>query len=44
MTTTAIVFMILAMVIVWGGLLASVAFLIHRPELKTWPAGDPTED
>ncbi|MDR1387870.1 MAG: methionine/alanine import family NSS transporter small subunit [Propionibacteriaceae bacterium] len=44
MTDTAIVFMILAMVIIWGGLLASVAFLIRRPELKVWPEDAPPED
>ena len=31
MTTTAIVFMIIAMLVVWGGLALSLRFLIRHP-------------
>lgn len=48
MTGEAILFMILSMVIVWGTLLAAVIFLARKPEVDTWPPGDPdyadTED
>lgn len=48
MTAEAISFMILAMVIVWGTLIAAIIFLARRPEITTWPPGDPdaedTED
>ncbi|GAA1797079.1 methionine/alanine import family NSS transporter small subunit [Agromyces neolithicus] len=39
MTATAIIFLVLAIVLVWGGLIASVLFLRNRPELEQYPAG-----
>ncbi|GAA1757956.1 methionine/alanine import family NSS transporter small subunit [Agromyces humatus] len=39
MTPIAIVFLVLAIVLVWGGLIASVLFLRSRPELEQYPAG-----
>jgi hypothetical protein len=44
MNTTSIFFMILAMVIIWGGLLTSVIFLNIRPEINKWPSGWSDED
>lgn len=32
MTTTAIIFMIIAMVLIWGGLLMAVIHLIKNPD------------
>ena len=43
MTPIAITFLILAILIVWGGLIASTLYLRRRPELTTYPAGD-TDD
>lgn len=42
MTPIAITFLVLSIVIVWGGLVASALFLGRRPELDTFPedAGD----
>jgi hypothetical protein len=39
MTVVAILFLILAVVLVWGGLIASAVFLRVRPELATYPPG-----
>ncbi|WP_447943224.1 methionine/alanine import family NSS transporter small subunit [Microbacterium aurum] len=39
MTGIAILFLALSIVIVWGGLLASVLFLARRPELAEYPPG-----
>lgn len=39
MTGTAIFFLILAAVVIWGGLLASVIFLNRKPEIDQYPAG-----
>ena len=39
MTGIAITFLLLALVLVWGGLIASILFLRSRPELATYPAG-----
>ncbi|MDR1808256.1 MAG: methionine/alanine import family NSS transporter small subunit [Propionibacteriaceae bacterium] len=44
MEPTPIVFMILAMVVIWGSLLASTVFLATRPEVATWPPGGPTDE
>jgi len=35
----AILFLVIAAVVVWGGLLASIGFLIAKPEVSTYPAG-----
>lgn len=37
MTPIAIVFLVLALAIVWGGLIASTIFLARRPELDAYP-------
>ncbi len=39
MTTVAIIFLILSIVVVWGGFAASTFFLSRRPERKDYPAG-----
>lgn len=39
MTPTAIVFLVAAILIVWGGLVASMLFLRRRPERADYPAG-----
>lgn len=39
MTGIAITFLILAIAIVWGGLVASALFLRSRPERADYPAG-----
>ncbi|WP_137846004.1 MetS family NSS transporter small subunit [Microbacterium sp. 2FI] len=43
MTPIAITFLILAILIVWGGLVVSVLFLRSRSELAQYPPGD-TDD
>lgn len=45
MTATAIVFLALSLVLVWGGLAASAIALAVRPERRLYPAGgDDDED
>jgi hypothetical protein len=39
MTAIAVVFLLLSVLIVWGGLVASILFLRHRPQLTSYPAG-----
>ncbi len=39
MTGLAIFFLILAIVLVWGGLVASSIFLARKPEVASYPAG-----
>lgn len=39
MTPVAIVFLVLALLVVWGGLIASIVFLRARPEVADYPAG-----
>ncbi len=39
MTGTAIILMIFAMLVVWGGLVASILWLRANPERTTYPAG-----
>lgn len=39
MTPIAITFLILAIVIVWGGLVVSAIYLRRRPELTDYPPG-----
>jgi Putative methionine and alanine importer, small subunit len=43
MTPIAITFLILAIIVVWGGLVASTLYLRRRPELTGYPPGD-TDD
>jgi hypothetical protein len=40
MTGTAVFYLILAIIVVWGGLLASSEFLVLRSEVPQWPAPD----
>jgi hypothetical protein len=44
MTADAIALLVVAIVIVWGGLAVSAVFLVRRPEVGTWPPGDPDPD
>lgn len=44
MTPTAIVFLVLAIVLVWGGLIASTLFLRSRPDSAGMPAGGDDDD
>lgn len=39
MTPLAITFLVGALVIIWGGLAASILFLRRRPERDDYPAG-----
>jgi len=39
MTPTAILFLVLAIAVVWGGLTASLLVLRARPERADYPAG-----
>ncbi|WP_298746101.1 methionine/alanine import family NSS transporter small subunit [uncultured Serinicoccus sp.] len=41
MTTSAVLMMIVAMLVVWGGLVASVLFLRARPEVDDAELPDP---
>jgi hypothetical protein len=44
MTGIAISFLLLALTLVWGGLIASILFLRSRPELAAYPAGGDDDD
>ena len=45
MSGIAITFFIVAAVLVWGGLIASIVFLARQPQLDTYPAtGELGED
>jgi len=39
MNGAAIAFLVLSMVILWGGLLTSTVFLARRPDVATFPPG-----
>ncbi|MDE0545792.1 MetS family NSS transporter small subunit [Microbacterium sp. C7(2022)] len=39
MTAIAVVFLLLALVVVWGGLFASILFVRARPETAEYPPG-----
>ena len=39
MTPLAITFLILAILIIWGGLIASTVYLARNPERRGYPAG-----
>jgi len=39
----AILFLIIAAVVVWGGLAASIGFLVARPEVAEYPPGGDEE-
>lgn len=46
MTPIAIVFLVLALVILWGGLIGSTVLLARRSEVAQYPPGgeDPVEE
>ncbi|HEX5858247.1 MAG TPA: MetS family NSS transporter small subunit [Microbacterium sp.] len=44
MTGIAIAFLLLALVLVWGGFIASMLLLRARPELVTYPPGGQDDD
>lgn len=39
MTPIAIVFLVIALVIIWGGLIASIVFLSRQGEVARYPEG-----
>lgn len=39
MTPVAVAFLALSILIVWGGMTASILFLRHRPERTAYPPG-----
>lgn len=39
MTPIAILFLVIALVIIWGGLIASIIFLSRKGEVDTYPDG-----
>lgn len=39
MTPIAITVLVLSLIIVWGGLIASILFLRRFPEVSSYPAG-----
>ena len=43
MSAIAILFLVIAAVVVWGGLLASIGFLAARPEVASYPSGGDDE-
>lgn len=43
MTAVAITFLVLSMVLLWGGLAASIVYLARRPEVTAYPPGDPDD-
>lgn len=44
MTALAIVVMVVAIVIVWGGLIASILYIRARPERDSYPGGAADDD
>lgn len=39
MSAVAILFLVIAAVLIWGGLLGSIGFLAARPETTSYPEG-----
>lgn len=39
MTPIAIAMLLVSMVLVWGGLTASIVFLVRRPDVAAYPPG-----
>jgi hypothetical protein len=39
MTVTAVIMLIVALLVVWGGLIASIMWLRKNPERTTYPEG-----
>ncbi|SDS00109.1 Putative methionine and alanine importer, small subunit [Paraoerskovia marina] len=44
MTSTAVIFLIVTIVVVWGGLIASIVALRRRPEAENLPEGGHDDD
>ena len=44
MTTTAILVLVFALLIIWGGRVASIIFLVRYPEVSHFPPGGDAED
>lgn len=44
MSGIAIVFLIIAILVLWGGLIASILALRAHPEVAAYPAGDPDDE
>lgn len=45
MTLSALIFMLLAFALLWGGLISSAVFLARKPEVREYPpGGDDDED
>jgi hypothetical protein len=44
MTGVAVFWLLVAVIVVWGGLGASAIFLALRPEVGEWPPGDEDPD
>ncbi|MBP2436564.1 MetS family NSS transporter small subunit [Microbacterium amylolyticum] len=40
MTPISVIFLVISAVVVWGGLLGSVGFLMAKPEVDAYPEGD----
>lgn len=39
MSVSALIFMILAIALLWGGLISSAVFLARKPEVRDYPPG-----
>ncbi|MDR1236709.1 MAG: methionine/alanine import family NSS transporter small subunit [Propionibacteriaceae bacterium] len=44
MSTPAVILLLLSIIVIWGGLIASAIFLLRKPELSDWPEGLPAEE
>lgn len=44
MSAVAILFLVIAAVVVWGGLIASILFLSLKPSVSTYPEGGVDSD
>lgn len=44
MSAIAVVFFLIAAVIIWGGLIASIVFLSMKPSVKVYPEGGIDDD
>lgn len=44
MTPIAIIMLIVSIVLLWGGLTASIVFLARRPDVAAYPAGGLDDD
>jgi hypothetical protein len=40
----AVILLVLSIIVIWGGLIASAIFLFRKPEINDWPAGAPDEE